>query len=328
MSCLLVALDRGLRAFEFLGGRHAVLLEGRDAARIDRFGDQGDRDAEVLRGDDGPLAGAFLAGGVEDLVHERLAVGVFEGEDVAGDLDEVGVEFALVPLGEDLVHLVGAQAQAGLHQVVGLADELHVAVFDAVVDHLHVMARAVFAHPIAAGRAVLDLGGDLLEDVLHVRPGGGRAAGHDARAAAGAFFAAGNAGADVEQALGLDVFRAADGVLEEGVAAVDDDVAGFEVREEVLDELVHRLAGLDHEHDAAGLLEQADHFLDGVGADDVGALGFLVEEVVHLRDGAVESGHGEPVVVHVQNQVLAHNGQPNYSNVSFRFHVVYVLQEW
>ena len=101
------------------------------------------------------------------------------------------------------------------------------------------MAGAVFAHPIAAGRAVLDLGGDLLEDVLYVRPGRGRAARHDARAVAGAFLAAGHAGADVEQALGLDVFRAADGVLEEGVAAVNDDVARFQVRQEVFDEFVH-----------------------------------------------------------------------------------------
>ena len=99
------------------------------------------------------------------------------------------------------VHFVGGHAEAGLHQVVGFADELHVAVFDAVVDHLDVMAGAVFADPIAAGRAVLDFGGDALENILHVRPRGGRAAGHDARAMARAFFAAGNAGADVEQAL-------------------------------------------------------------------------------------------------------------------------------
>ena len=69
------------------------------------------------------------------------------------------------------MHLVGAQAEAGLHEVVGFADELHVAVFDAVVDHFDVMAGAVLAHPIAAGGAVLDLGGDRLEDVLDVRPG-------------------------------------------------------------------------------------------------------------------------------------------------------------
>ena len=102
MNCFAVAGDRGLGAFELLGGGHALVLQGRDAAGIDRLGDQGDGDAEVLRRDDRPLAGAFLAGGVEDLVHQRLAVGVLEGEDVAGDLDQVGVEFALVPFGEDL----------------------------------------------------------------------------------------------------------------------------------------------------------------------------------------------------------------------------------
>ena len=118
-----------------------------------------------------------------------------------GDLDQVAVELALVPLGEDLVHLVGGHAQAVLHQVVGFADELHVAVLDAVVDHLHVVARAVFADPVAAGRAVVDFGGDGLEDGLDMRPGRGRSAGHDGRAVARAFFAAGDAGADVEQAL-------------------------------------------------------------------------------------------------------------------------------
>ena len=45
----------------------------------------------------------FLPGGVEDLVDDRSAVFVFLGEDVARDLDEVAVQLALVPLGEDVV---------------------------------------------------------------------------------------------------------------------------------------------------------------------------------------------------------------------------------
>ena len=70
-----------------------------------------------------------------------------------------------------------------------------------------------------------------------------------------------------------------------------------------------------------GRLEQADHFLEGMRAEDVGAFGFVGEEVVHLGDGAVEGDHGEAVVVHVQNQILAHDGQTNHSNVSFWFHI-------
>ena len=52
-------------------------------------------------------------------------------------------------------------------------------------------------------------------------------------------------------------------------------------------------------------------------------LASLVQEFVHFGNGAVVGDHGKSVVVHVQNQVLAHDGQPNQSNISFRFHVVY-----
>ena len=69
-----------------------------------------------------------------------------------------------------------------------------------------------------------------------------------------------------------------------------------------------------------GFLSRRDHLLDRVRADDLGALGFLVEEIVHLGDGAVESDHGEPVVVHVENEILAHYSKANYSDVGFWFH--------
>jgi len=57
------------------------------------------------------------------------------------------------------------------------------------------MAGAAFANPIAARRAVVQLRGDALKDLLNVRPRVRRAAGHNARAAARAFFAAAHAGA-------------------------------------------------------------------------------------------------------------------------------------
>jgi hypothetical protein len=68
------------------------------------------------------------------------------------------------------------------------------------------------------------------------------AAGHERRAVARAFLAAGNAGADEENAFFLERVVAAHGVLVEGVAAVDDDVAFFEQRHEQVDEFIHRRA--------------------------------------------------------------------------------------
>ena len=170
------------------------------------------------------------------------------------------------------------------------------------------MARAAFTDPIATRRAV-HLRGNALKNILHVRPRGGRTAGHDARAAARALLAAAHAGADVQQAFALDVFHAADGVLKKRVAAVNDDVAGFEVRQEMFDEFIHGLAGLDHEHHAARFLEQRHHFFEGMRADDFRAFGFVGEKVVHLLHRPVEGHDGEAVVVHVQNKILAHDGQ-------------------
>ena len=149
---------------------------------------------------------------------------------------------------------------------------------------------------------------------------GRRAAGHDRWAVARAFLAAGNAGADEEQPLAFQIFRAAVGVLKKRIAAVNDDVARFEMRQELLDEFVHRLAGLDHDHHAARAFEQRDQFRERMRADDLGALGFAAEELIHLGHGAVEDGHGEAVVVHVENEILAHDGQSDQCDVSLSFH--------
>ena len=75
-----------------------------------------------------------------------------------------------------------------------------------------------------------------------------------------------------------------------------------------------------------GRLSSADHLLDGVRANDLGSLGFIGEEIVHLGDGAVEGDDGEAVVVHVENQVLAHDGQTNQCDVSFWFHLSYSVK--
>ena len=103
---------------------------------------------------------------------QRLAVLVAHRHDVGGDIDEIGVERALLPAPEGVGHLVVGHAEPDVHERVGLGQHLHVAVLDAVVDHLHVVAGTVAAHPVAARGAVGDLGGNRLQNVLHRRPGG------------------------------------------------------------------------------------------------------------------------------------------------------------
>ena len=110
---------------------------------------------------------------------------------------EVAVERPLVPAGENLVEAEGASRPSqGLEEVVGLADELDVAVLDAVVDHLDVMAGSFVAHPVAARGTIVDFGGDRLEDRFDRIPGLGVAAWHDRGAFESPFLASRNPGAD------------------------------------------------------------------------------------------------------------------------------------
>ena len=49
------------------------------------------------------------------------------------------------------MQLVVVHAEAFVQHLVGFADQLHVAVFDAVVHHLHVVTGTAVANPVAAG---------------------------------------------------------------------------------------------------------------------------------------------------------------------------------
>ena len=66
----------------------------------------GRRRAQLQRRRDGPGAGALLRRAIEDDLEHRLAgLGIGLAEDVGRDLDQVRVELAAVPLGEDRLHL-------------------------------------------------------------------------------------------------------------------------------------------------------------------------------------------------------------------------------
>ncbi len=182
------------------------------------------------------------------------------------------------------------------------------------------MTGAVLTHPITAGIAVRGLGTDRLENLFHVRPRRRAAARHQRRPGQRAFLAAGDTGADVEQALALDMFRASDGVGEMRVAAVDDDVARFEHRDEFLDEIIDRLAGFHQQHHLAGSSEVAGEFLQALTADDLLVPCPASQESVDLRHRAVETSDGETLAFHVQDQVLAHDSEPDQADIGGCFH--------
>ena len=187
--------------------------------------------------------------------------GIGLGQHASGDLDQERLELAVVPGAELIGDRVDVEAGAVAEQVIALGDQLHVGVLDPVVDHLHVVARAVGADVGAARRAV-DRRGDRLEDRLdRLVVGLAVAAGHDARPVERALLAARDADAEeVDPVLG-ELGVAALGVAEVGVAAVDHDVAAVQVRGDLVDHGVGRGAGLDHAHQHARPLQRADPVL-------------------------------------------------------------------
>jgi hypothetical protein len=94
---LVAGVFGGGRALEHLAGLHALVLEAGQAPGEHGLADQRDGHAVVERRNGRPLAGALLAGRVSDLLHQERAVLVLVLEDVFGDLDQEGVQLALVP---------------------------------------------------------------------------------------------------------------------------------------------------------------------------------------------------------------------------------------
>src|SRR5690606_20411721 len=224
-----------------------------------------------------------------------------------------GVQVPGVPLLEDLGQLGGLDA-GGAQDVVRLGDELHVGVLDAVVHHLDEVAGAVRAD-VDTARLTVVLGGDALQDRPEGLVGLGRAAGHDARPVERALLATGDAGADEVQADLAQRLLPAAGVLVVGVAAVDDDVALLQERDEGVDDRVGRTTGLDHDDHLAGALEAGDELLQRRARHYLALLAVGRDVLVCLGRRAVVQRHGVPVARKVPGDVAAHDGKPDDSDL-------------
>lgn len=123
------------------------------------------------------------------------------------------------------------------------------------------------------------------------------------------------------------------------------ETAGYEPTNQLVYEVVHRLSSLDQQDDPPGLLQLGHHVFQRLGPDHLRAFSLIVQEVVHFGHCTVvganlrqrmdtlkkqtmgsfstkEDGkhrkfwsYHKPVVVHVHDEVLAHDSQTNQSNV-------------
>jgi len=145
----------------------------------------------------------------------------------------------------------------------------------------------------------------------------GQAAGHDARAEQGAFLTTGYTGAYEEEAFFFQFFSSANAVREMAVAAIDDDVAFFQIGQQGFDDPVDHGASLDHDHHSAGSFQAGTQFFDGMRADDRLSGAPAADELVNLAGRAVEYRYREAMACHVEDEVLAHDREAYQADVCF-----------
>src|SRR5271154_943975 len=141
----------------------------------------------------------------------------------------------------------------GLQHSKSLGIGGHHPVLDPVVHHFHEVAAAAFSamQITLFGGAVLDLFAswrawnvpnprrDRFEDRIEVLDGGIRPANHHAIAALQSPHTPGCPNVNVFDSFGSKLFGAADIVNVVGVASIDEDVAGFQMRYDLGNRLVH-----------------------------------------------------------------------------------------
>jgi len=77
----------------------------------------------------------------------------------------------------------------------------------------------------------------------------------------------------------------------------------------IIDKLIRRVTGLDHQHDLARPLEQRDHFFDGVRAESHATLSPPRSELIHLGRGAIVATTAKRVV-HVHDEFWPMTASP------------------
>ena len=235
---------------------------------------------------------AALAG-VGDPTLDPLQLAPLGAEGARGKLKEPAADDrALHP---EVAHLGEVELVARLREdFESFGVRLHHSVLDAVVHHLYVVAG-----PGAAAVHVAILWRKRDKDWLERLHRCVVAADHHAVAVLQAPHAARGSGVDEVNAVTGKLLVSADGVVEVGVAAINDGVALGEEGDQFVDHCLGRIAAWHHDPDALWGGQAVDQLLHGVGR-----LGTLLGDLVGLLAGAVPNHH----VVAVADQSLHHVG--------------------
>ena len=176
------------------------------------------------------------------------------------------------------------------------------------------MARTVSTDIGHTRLAVFSHRRDLLQNRSYQFIGFFLATWHDGRPFQSALFAARNPSTDKVKTFGRQFTVTTDGVLEEGVAAINDDVAFIEVRLQGIDGAVGASPRLHHQQDTTWCFEGFNKLLYCVVRNKLLAWVFG-NHFFGLFTGAVENGDGITTAFDVQRKVAPHHSHTDNSNL-------------
>ena len=225
----LVASWLRLRARENFRCGNTLIFQRRDITCKHRLGNQRQRFAEIQRALAGPFTGTFVSRFIQDHINQVVTVFIFFGEDIFGDVDQVAAQFTVIPLGKGLRQFFVGEVQATFKQRIGFSNQLHIAVFNTVVNHLHIMACTIGTDIGNTWLTVFSHCGDFSQDRRNQFIGFFLATRHNGRPFQRALFTTGNTGTNEVKAFSRKLTITTNGVLEEGVTTINDDVTFIEV---------------------------------------------------------------------------------------------------
>ena len=162
----------------------------RETAFEHRRSNQPQRHTQFHRVDNRPLSRPFLSGSIENLIDKISAGFILMTQNIRSNLNQITAELSFIPAGKHVRHLLIRQIDQILHHPVSLSDQLHVTVFDTVVNHLHKMSRSGWSYPLATRSSVRRFRCDALQNRLHFRPCFLRSSGHDGSTVQSTFLSA------------------------------------------------------------------------------------------------------------------------------------------
>ena len=225
----LVASWLRLRTRENFRCGNALIFQRRDITCKHRLGNKRQWFTEIQRTLAGPFTRTFVCCFIQNHINQVVTVFIFFGEDIFGDVDQVAAQFTVIPFGKGLRQFFVGEVQATFKQRIGFSNQLHITVFDTVVNHLHIVTCAIGTNIGNAWLTVFSHCGDFGQDRRNQFIGFFLPTRHNGRTFQRAFFSTGDTGTNEVKAFSRKLTVTTNGVLEEGVTTINDDVAFIEI---------------------------------------------------------------------------------------------------